>query len=88
MSVVAVGGLRDTVLSGSDCTVSGDDLGSMCGVVWCCDQDGCTALLLACENGHLDVARWLVTDAGSNARSEQDNVSYCCLCVCNWAFSL
>jgi ankyrin repeat protein len=39
------------------------------------DQDGSTALLLACEHGHLDVARWLVTDAGSDARSERDSVS-------------
>jgi hypothetical protein len=33
MSVVAVGGLRDTVLSGSDCTVSSDDFGLLCAVV-------------------------------------------------------
>ncbi len=46
--------------------------------VLCCDQDGCTAFLAACENGHLDVARLLVSDAGSDARSERDDVSCCC----------
>ncbi len=55
--------------------------------VWCYDQHDATALLLACEHGHLDVARWLVTDAGSDA-SERDYVSCCCLCVCDGAFSL
>ena len=55
---------------------------------WCvcyCDQGSCTALLVACHKGHLDVARWLVTDAGSDARSERDDVScrrlYVCDCV-------
>ena len=43
--------------------------------VWCCDQFGGSALLAACIDGHLDVARWLVTDAGSDARSERDKVS-------------
>ncbi len=38
-------------------------------MVWC--QNGYTALLLACLSDHLDVARWLVTDAGSDARSER-----------------
>ncbi len=63
-----------TLLSGSDCTVSSDDFGLMYGVVLCCDQDGATALLLACQHGYLDVARWLVTVAGSDARAERDNV--------------
>ncbi len=39
------------------------------------DQDGSTALLVACADGHLDVVRWLVTDAGSDARSERTYVS-------------
>ncbi len=47
---------------------------------WCCDQDGSTALLVASAKGHLDVARWLVTDAGSDARSERSNVSCRCRC--------
>jgi hypothetical protein len=55
-----------------------------CDVVLClvarCDQDGWSALLLACEHGHLDVARWLATHAGSDARSERDAVS--CRCSC------
>jgi hypothetical protein len=47
--------------------------------VWCrIDQNGRSALLLACTGGHLDVARWLVTDAGSDARLERSNVSCCC----------
>ncbi len=53
--------------------------GGVC-LVSCCDQDGWSALLLACANGHHDVARWLVTDAGSDARSERNNVS--CRCSC------
>jgi hypothetical protein len=48
----------------------------------CCDrretlmwlQNGDTALLLACKGGHLDVARWLVAEAGSDPRSEIDEV--------------
>jgi ankyrin repeat protein len=50
----------------------------LCGVS-CSDQNGHTAALMACANGHLDVVRWLVTEAGSDARSERDNVS--CRCV-------
>jgi hypothetical protein len=50
---------------------------------WCCSkhrddavrgQAGWTALLCACANGHLDVARWLVTDAGADVRSERTTV--------------
>jgi ankyrin repeat protein len=44
---------------------------TVCGV---CEQDGRTALLCACANGHLDVAQWLVTSGGSDARSERNNV--------------
>ncbi len=48
-------------------------------------QNGYTALLLACYHGHIDVARWLVSEAGSDARSERDNVGRCddaaCVCV-------
>jgi hypothetical protein len=50
--------------------------------VSCCDQDGWSALLVACVRGRLDVARWLVTDAGSDARSERHNVSCRCSCGC------
>ncbi len=42
-------------------------------------QYGGTALLLACEYGHFEVVKWLVTDAGSDAVSEQNSVS-CALC--------
>jgi ankyrin repeat protein len=45
-------------------------------------QNGYTALLAACANGHLDVARWLVTAAGSDVRSERDEVSSLCYSVC------
>jgi hypothetical protein len=37
-------------------------------------QDGYTALLAACSSGHIDVARWLVSEAGSDPRSERSNV--------------
>jgi hypothetical protein len=32
--------------------------------------------LLACTDGHLDVVKWLVMHAGSDARSERENVSW------------
>jgi hypothetical protein len=48
---------------------------------WCCDQNGASALLLACASGHLDVAQWLVVNAGSNARSERTTVSRWNRCV-------
>lgn len=41
-------------------------------------QDGDTALLLACANGHMDVVKWLVTEAGSNAALERNNVGCQC----------
>jgi hypothetical protein len=37
-------------------------------------QDGNTPLLLACERGHLEVAQWLVSSAGSNAATERNEV--------------
>jgi hypothetical protein len=37
-------------------------------------QAGETALLCACAKGHIDVARWLVKEAGCDVRSERDNV--------------
>jgi hypothetical protein len=48
--------------------------------MWRYDQDGWSALLAACAGGHLDVARWLVTHAGCDARSERGEVScrWCC----------
>ncbi len=47
---------------------------AMCGDVLA--QTGFTALLLACLSGHIDVARWLVSEAGSDARSEWNNVRH------------
>ena len=38
-------------------------------------QDGSTALLLACMNGHLAVARWLVEEKGVDYRAEKNSVS-------------
>ncbi len=48
-------------------------------VLCCRAQFEFTALLSACHHGHLDLARWLVTEGGSDARSERDNVrrSWC-----------
>jgi ankyrin repeat protein len=37
-------------------------------------QVGHTALLVACAAGQIDVVRWLVTEGGSDARSERDKV--------------
>ncbi len=71
MSVIAVSVF---VIVPFRCDVSGD--AARC--VLCCDQVGRTALLAACEHGHVDVARWLVTNAGSDARLERYDVS----CVC------
>ncbi len=41
-----------------------------------------TALLEACFDGHLAVVQWLVTEAGSDAASERDNVSCAAYCRC------
>jgi hypothetical protein len=41
---------------------------------WLAMQDGCSALLLACKHGRVDVAQWLVANAGSDAASERDKV--------------
>ena len=38
-------------------------------------QNGNTALLQACKNGHLAVARWLIEEKGVDYRAEKDNVS-------------
>jgi hypothetical protein len=40
----------------------------------CFVQDGYTALLIACRNGYLAVAQWLVSSAGSSAVTERNNV--------------
>ena len=37
-------------------------------------QWGDTALLYACKRGHLEVAQWLVSSAGSNAATERNEV--------------
>jgi hypothetical protein len=47
-----------------------------------CGQGGATALLTACRHGHLDVVQWLVTEAGSDAASERNNVSCAAHCRC------
>jgi hypothetical protein len=50
-----------------------------CCFVYRCDQStegGATALLLACWYGHLDVVQWLVRAAGSDARSECNDVRW------------
>jgi hypothetical protein len=75
MSVVAV----DVVVSMFRCCSVSDE--GLC-LVSCCDQGGVSALLVACAMGHLDVVRWLVTDAGSDARSERANVSCRCSFGC------
>jgi hypothetical protein len=41
-------------------------------------QRGCTALLLACGRGSLDVARFLVAEARSDVLRERENVRHCC----------
>jgi hypothetical protein len=75
--------------AGSDARSERSNVGRRCVVLVCCDQcgnprgsgvwyvckqDGHTALLFACANGRLDVAQWLVSSAGSDARSERSNV--------------
>ena len=59
--------------------VSGEQAGGVVvGYLACCLQDGNTALLLACWNGHLAVARWLVEEKSVDYRAEQNNVSVRC----------
>jgi hypothetical protein len=38
------------------------------------NQDGETALLVACRRGKLDVVKWLAEEAGSKVESERDKV--------------
>ena len=38
-------------------------------------QAGNTALLAACSNGQLAVARWLIEEKGVDYRAEKNNVS-------------
>jgi hypothetical protein len=64
---VAMSMLRMFCVVDRNCGVCGDVL----------SQDGDTTLLLACLKGHIDVARWLVSEAGSDARSEQNDVGRC-----------
>ena len=45
---------------------------------WLCrgvEQHGSTAFLLACLNGQLAVARWLLEEKGVDYLAEKDNVS-------------
>ena len=58
-------------------------------------QDGSTALMLACGNGRLDVARWLVDEKGCdvNARRTVGSglwvyVTSCVLVECSFYLSL
>jgi hypothetical protein len=53
-------------------------------VVGVCVQWGCTTLLYACAGGHLEVAQWLVSSAGSNAATERDEVCTMPLCGYMW----
>lgn len=41
--------------------------------------------MIACAGGHLDMARWLVADAGCDLRSKSDRVRRLCECgaVCD-----
>lgn len=42
------------------------------------NQNGDTALLLACFEGRLEVARWLVAECGCDAQTEHNSVSCRC----------
>ena len=56
--------------------VSGEQVDCVAGGRLACrSQNGSTALLLACMNGHLAVARWLIEEKGVDYRAEKDNVS-------------
>ena len=48
---------------------------STVGCLTCGVQAGYTALLAACWNGQLAVARWLIEEKGVDYRAEKDNVS-------------
>ncbi len=58
--------------------LDGDPVVALLYWVCFCEQDGRTALLCACASGRLDVAQWLVTSGGSDARSERNNVRILC----------
>ena len=61
--------------------VSGEQVGCEVGSCWLSVgltrhlQDGYTALLAACLQGHLAVVRWLIEEKGVDYRAEKSNVS-------------
>ena len=59
--------------------VSGEQVDCVAGGRLACrSQNGSTALLLACMNGHLAVARWLIEEKGVDYRAEKSTVSVMC----------